>query len=164
MMSRLPPPPQFLVPPPPMPSLDMLDLKIVSQLTCSSIRQQQSQATANSRLIILAGGSVLIAMLFLTITLIWLFSSRKQKQQQKSHHAKPTTSNKSVNNLSTFSSRSYETISSDHTGIYVESIDTSATTCSMDTTGVICMECYHQHTFQPPPYYHIISIPDVVPN
>ena len=163
MMSRLPAPPQFLLPPPPMPSSDMIDLKIMSQLTCSSIRQYQ-QTTSNWRLFVLASGSALIAILLLTVTLIWLFSSRKRIQSKKTHFEKPATAINSINDLTMCSSRSYKTISSDHTGIYVESIDTSATTCSIDTTDVRCMECYYQHVLQPTPYYHILSIPDVVPN
>lgn len=67
--------------------------------------------------------------------------------------------------LSTSSSRSYETISSDHTGVYLESVDTSATTCSMDTAVAICMECNRQQqATQYFSYYHILGVPDVVPN
>ncbi len=69
-----------------------------------------------------------------------------------------------MNDLSTCSSRSYETVSSNRTGAYLESVDTSATTCSIDTTDVICIECYRQHDYRPTPYYHILNIPDVVPN
>lgn len=163
-MSRLPPPPRFILPPPPMPSSDIFDLKIISQLTCSSIRQQYQQTITSSRLILFASASVIAAILIFTITLIWLLSSRKQKQTYNNHNSKPSTSIDSMNDLSTCSSRSYETVSSDHTGVYLESVDTSATTCSTDTTGVICIQCYCQHGFQPAPYYHILNIPDVVPN
>jgi hypothetical protein len=163
MMSRLPPPPQFLLPPPPVPPSEIFDVKIVSQLSCSSIRQQY-QSTTSFRLILLASASVIAAILLLTFTLIWLMSSRKSKQLQKNSHAKPVTSIDLMNDLSTCSSSSYETISSNYTGGYVQSVDTSATTCSIDTTNAICIECYHQHSFRPTPYYHILSIPDVIPN
>jgi hypothetical protein len=159
-MSRLPPPPRFTLPPPPMPSSDVFDVKIISQLTCSSIRQQ---TMTSSRLILFASGSVIVAILLFTITFIWLFSSRKPKQSYVHQKSKPTTSINSMNDLSTRSSRSYETVSSDHTGVYLQSVDTSATTCSTDTTGVICIECYRQHNLQPTHYYHILNIPDVVP-
>ncbi len=164
MMSRLPPPPRFTLPPPPIPPSDIFDLKIISQLTCSSIRQHYQQIIPNSRLILFTSASVIIAILLFTITIIWLLSSRKQKQSYKNHNTKPTTSIDSMNDLSTCSSRSYESVSSDHTGVYLQSVDTSATTCSTDTTGVICIECYHQHSLQPAPYYQILNIPDVVPN
>lgn len=163
MMSRLPPPPRFLLTPPPMPPSDMIDLKIISQLTCSSIRQYQ-RTTSNFRLFVLASGSALIAVLLLTVTLIWLFSSRKRIQSKKRQLEKPATAINSINDLTMCSSRSYETISSDHTGIYVESIDTSATTCSMDTTDVMCADCYYQRALQTTPHYHILNIPDVVPS
>jgi len=164
MMSQLPPPPRFILPPPPMPSSDIFDLKILSQLTCSSIRQQYQQTITSSHLILFASASVIAAILLFTITLIWFLSSRKHKQSYNNHNSKPSTSIDSMNDLSTCSSRSYETVSLDHTGIYLESVDTSATTCSTDTTGVICTECYRQNSLQPVPYYHILSIPDVVPN
>jgi hypothetical protein len=162
-MSRLPPPPQFILPPPPVPSSDIFDVKVISQLTCSSIRQHYQQSTS-FHLILLTSASVIAAIILLTFTLICFISSRKPKQLQKNYHVKPVTSIDSMNDLSTCSSRSYETVSSNHTGAYVQSIDTSATTCSIDTTGVICIECYHQHNFQPTPYYQILNIPDVVPN
>ena len=63
MMSRLPPPPQFILPPPPMPPSDILDVKLISQLTCSSIRQQYQQTINNSRLILFASASVIAAIL-----------------------------------------------------------------------------------------------------
>jgi hypothetical protein len=164
MMSRLPPPPQFILPPPPMPSSDIFDLKLISQLTCSSIQQQYKQIITSSHLILFTSAGVIAAILLFTITLIWLLLSRKQKQSYNNHNSKLSTSINSMNDLSTCSSRSYETVSSDHTGVYLESVDTSATTCSTDTTGVICIECYRQHSLQPVPYYHILNIPDVVPN
>jgi hypothetical protein len=58
-------------------------------------------------------------------------------------------------------SRSYETISSEHTGVYVESIDTSATTYSTDPSNIVCLHCQHEHdysTTSPPPYYHTLDI------
>ncbi|CAF0761391.1 unnamed protein product [Rotaria sordida] len=169
MMPRfLPPPPLFTLPPPPMPPSDLFDLKIVSQLTCSSIQQQYQQTmTTSSRLILFTSASVIVAILLFIITLIWLLSSRKQKQSHNNHNLKstqPPTSIDSMFDLSTSSSRSYETISSNHTGVYLESVDTSATTCSIDTTGAICIECNRQHGLPPAPYYHIFHVPDVVPN
>jgi len=149
-----------------MPSSDILDLKMISQLTCSSIRQQYQQTIVNSRLIVFTSACIIAALLLFTITLVWFLSSRKQKQKQayNTHNSKPSTSIDSMNDLSTCSSRSYETVSSDHTGVYLESVDTSATTCSTDTTGVICIECYRQRGLQPAPYYYILNIPDVVQN
>jgi hypothetical protein len=164
MMSRLPPPPRFILPPPPIPTSDIFDVKILSQLTCSSIRQQSQQTIINSRLILFTSASVIAAILLFTITLIWLFSSRKQKQSNKNPNSKLATTINPMHDWSTRSSRSYETVSPDHTGIYLQSVDTSVTTCSTDTTGVICIQCYFQHGFQPAPYYHILNIPDVVPN
>jgi hypothetical protein len=146
-----------------MPSSDTFDLKIISQLTCSSIRQQYQQTITSTHLILFASASVIAAILLFTITLIWLLLSRKQTQSCNKHNSKPSTSIDSMNDLSTCSSRSYETVSSNHTGVYLESVDTSATTYSTDTTGTICIECYRQHNLQPAPYYHILNIPDVVP-
>ncbi len=166
-MSRLPPPPRFILPPPPVPPSDIFDVKMISQLTCSSIRQQHQQTMISSHLIVLASASVVATILLFTITLIWLLLSRKYKQSHnncKSKSLQPPISIDLMNDLSTCSSRSYETVSSDHTGVYLESVDTSATTCSTDTTGVICIECYRQRGLQPAPYYHILNIPDVVPN
>lgn len=164
-MPQLPPPPRFTLPPPPMPSSDIFDLKMISQLTCSSIRQH---TIANSHLILFASASVIAAILIFIITLtIWLLSSsssRKQKKLNNNHNTKPATSIDSMNDLSICSSRSYETVSSDHTGAYLQSVDTSATTCSADTTAVICTECHQQYGLQPTPYYHILNMPDVVPN
>lgn len=165
-MSRLPPPPPFTLPPPPMPPADLFDTNIVSQLTCSSIRQHYQQTMISSRLILIASATVLAAIILFIITLIWLLSFRKQKpldQKSKSLQRRPMPID-SINDWSTYSSRSYETVSSDHTGIYLESVDTSATTCSTDATSVICTECIRQHGLQPAPYYHILNIPDVVPN
>ncbi|CAF0818553.1 unnamed protein product [Rotaria sp. Silwood1] len=169
MMSRSlsSPPPRFTLPPPPMPPSDIFDRKMVSQLTCSSIQQQYQQTMTHSRLILFTSASVITAIVLFIITLIWLLSSRKQKQSYNNHNlksTKPPTPINSMFDLSTCSSRSYETISSNHTGVYLESVDTSATTCSIDTTGVICIECNQQHGFQPAPYYHIFRVPDVVPN
>ncbi|CAF3401948.1 unnamed protein product [Rotaria sp. Silwood1] len=170
MMSRSlsSPPPRFTLPPPPMPPSDIFDRKMVSQLTCSSIQQQYQQTMTHSRLILFTSASVITAIVLFIITLIWLLSSRKQKQLYNNNYnlksTKPPTPINSMFDLSTCSSRSYETISSNHTGVYLESVDTSATTCSIDTTGVICIECNQQHGFQPAPYYHIFRVPDVVPN
>ncbi|CAF2395950.1 unnamed protein product [Rotaria sp. Silwood2] len=169
MMSRLlSPPPRFTLPPPPMPPSNIFDLKIVSQLTCSSIQQQKYQQTmTSSRLILFTSASVIAAILLFIITLIWLLLSRKQKQSYNNHNLKstqPPTSIDSMFDSSTRSSCSYETISSNHTGVYLESVDTSATTCSIDTTDIICIECNRQHGLQPAPYYHIFHVPDVVPN
>jgi preprotein translocase subunit SecG len=163
-MSRLPPPPRFTLPPPPMPSLDIFNTKILSQLTCSSIRQHHQETMTSSRLILLASATIIVAILLFIITLICLLLSRKQKQSYDNSKSKPHTSLESMNDLSTCSSRSYETVSSDHTGVYLESINTSATTCSTDVTGVICTECYRHRVLQPAPYYHILNIPDVIPN
>ncbi|CAF4561791.1 unnamed protein product, partial [Rotaria magnacalcarata] len=63
MMFRLPPPPLFILPPPPMPSPDIFDIKIASQLTCSSIRQHYQQTTSSSRLILFTGASLIVAII-----------------------------------------------------------------------------------------------------
>lgn len=166
-MSRLPAPPQFNLPPPPMPPSDIFDVKIISQLTCSSIRQQQQwqQTILNSRLILFTSACVITAILLLLITIICLLLSRKSKKSNIKHNSKPSIPINSINDLTICSNRSYETVSSDRTGAYLESIDTSATTCSIDTTDGIYIEYYHPYVFQSPaPYYHIVNIPDIVPN
>jgi hypothetical protein len=167
MIFRLPPPPRFTLPPPPMPPSDLFDTNIVSQLTCSSIRQQYEQTTTSSRLILFGTASLIGAILLFAITLIWLLLLRKPKPSyvdQNSKPPRPPISIDSMNDYSTCSSRSYDTISTDHTGVYLESVDTSVTTCSADATGVMCVECYRQHGLQPTPYYHVLNVPDVVPH
>ncbi|CAF1098082.1 unnamed protein product [Adineta ricciae] len=170
-MVQLPPPPRFNLPPPPMPPTDFIDMKVISRLTCSSIRQQYQETAMNSRLIFLATAIVIVAILLLIITLIWLlFSSRKRKHEVVNE--KPKISSQfadnlnSMSDLSTCSSRSYETVSYNHTGIYLDSVDTSATTCSTDVTAEIHSEYYQQYDFQPQStsYYHVLNIPDLIPN
>ncbi|CAF0744704.1 unnamed protein product [Adineta steineri] len=167
-MPRLPPPPRFTLSPPPMPPSDIFDRKLISQLTCSSIRQHGQETILDSHLIFFASATVIAAILLFIITLIWLLSSRKQKQSYDNSKSKPSQVPKSIesmNDLSTCSTCSYETVSPNHTGIYLESVDTSATTCSTDvTTSGVCYECYQHHDQQSIPYYHVICIPDVVPN
>ncbi|UJR28225.1 hypothetical protein I4U23_009475 [Adineta vaga] len=168
-MFQLPPPPRFNLPPPPMPPTDLIDVKIVSQLTCSSFRQHAQETTMNVHLILFASAIVIVAILLLILTLIWLLlSSRKRKQQSCENLKSPQAIQAidSINDWSTCSSRSYETVSFDHTGIYLESVDTSATTCSTDVTGEVCTECCQHYSYQPQPtpYYHVINIPDLIPN
>ena len=168
MYRTLPPPPHFSLPPPPMPSSDIFDIEMVSQLTCSSIRLEYRQAMISSHLILFASASVIIAILLFIISLIWLRSSRTQeKSYNNNYHLKLTPKSASIdliNDCSTYSSQSYETVSSNHMGIYLESVDTSATTCSTDTMGAIYNECYWQHRLEPAHYYQILNMPDIVPN
>ena len=168
-MSRLPAPPRFTLPPPPMPSFDAFDKRVISQLTCASIRQPYLQTWTTARLLLFGAASTLVFLLVLTIVFIGLLSIRKRKRLSsgKQHVVRsppPSTGMPSTNHLSRQSSQSYETISSDRTGAYLESVNTSATSCSMNTTGGHCSD-YHRHFHhQPAPYYHILNIPDVVPS
>ena len=162
-MSRLPSPPRFTLPPPPMPSFDIFDKEMISQLTCASIRQPYQQTWTTARLCLLGAASTLVVLLLLTITFIGLLSIRKRKRSSsEKQHVR--SSQPSTNHLSRDSSRSYETISSDRTGAYLESVNTSATSCSMNTTSGHCPDCHRHYHHQPAPYYHILNVPDVVPN
>lgn len=115
-MFRLPPPPRFTLPPPPMLSTDVLNSKTLLQLTCSSIRPDRQQI--NPQLLLISCFMFFIIAIFLTLAFIWLQSYRRQRTFIHTLDSK---------NLSICSSHSYETISS---GIYLESINTSATTLS----------------------------------
>ena len=169
-MSRLPAPPRFTLPPPPMPPSHLFDKGIVSQLTCTSIGQPQEQIWTTARLVLMGAASCLIVLLLFTIILIWLWTSRQQKRSlgkqgpSKKSSIPPPASINTLDDRTRDGNRSYETISSDHTDAYLESVDTSATTCSIDTSSIICIECQRQHILAPRPYYHIVQIPDVVPN
>jgi hypothetical protein len=162
MMFRLPPPPRFTLPPPPMISADIFDTKLLFRLTCSSIRQQQHRQFTNSRLIVISCITFLITILLFTLSFIIIQSYRKRKTLFYDYESKPSTTVViKSNNLPMTSSRSYETISSQQTGVYVESIDTSATTYSTDPSSIVCIHCHQEHdysTTSPPPYYHTLDI------
>ncbi len=116
---RLPPPPRFTLPPPLMLPFDMLDSKILLQLTCSSIRPQQQQI--NPQLFLLSCFTFFLVTILLTLSFLWIQSYRSPKTQLTSK-------------LPPHSHRSYETISS---GFYLESINTSATTLSTDPNTIL---------------------------
>ena len=141
-MFHLPPPPRFILPPPPMFSSDIFHSKILLRLTCSSIRQQQ---IINPRLVIISCTTFFIISILLTLFYIWIQSNR--------HRQKSLLNNSK--NVSICSTRSYETISSRHTGIYLESINTSATTLSTNPSHTICIHC--QRIYSPLPYYYTID-------
>jgi hypothetical protein len=106
MMFHLPPPPRFILPPPPtFPSEKML-----LQLTCSSIRHQQQQQI-DPQLILISCFILFIIVIFLTISL-----NRRQKTLTNNLNSKIS------RDLSIYTNRSYETISS---GIYLESVNTT---------------------------------------
>ena len=169
-MPRLPAPPRFTMPPPPMPPTHLFEKSIVSHLTCSSIGEQYEQTWTTTRLVLLGGASCLIVFLLFTITLVWLLTFRQQKrsygkqQPSKKPSSPPIVSANAIHDWTTEDNRSYETVSSDHTDAYLQSVDTSVTTCSMDTSSIVCIECRRQHILAPRPHYHLLHIPDVVPN
>ncbi|CAF2211332.1 unnamed protein product [Rotaria magnacalcarata] len=160
MMFRLPPPPRFTLPPPPKPSSDIFDRKLLSQLTCSSIRQQHRLLT-NPRLIAISSISFLIVLFLCTLLFMLIHFYRRQRSSDYSNTPKPlSTLNMKPKNSTMYTSRSYESISSQHTGVYVESIDTSATTFSTDQTNVICLYCHRERVYSNaslPPYYHTLD-------
>ncbi len=160
MMFRLPPPPHFNLPPPPMLSLDIIETKLVFRLTCSSIRQQeQYQKIPKSRLIAISCITFLIIILLFTLLFIIIKLCRQRKSLSYNSQSKPPPIQS--NTCSINSSRSYETISSEHTGVYVESINTSATTYSTNPSNIICLHCHQEHDFSiisPPPYYHTLDV------
>ena len=157
-MFRLPPPPRFNLPPPPMLSSEFFDPKFVFRLTCSSIRQNiPDQHMSKSRLIAIGCITALIIFLLLIILLVVIQIFRRRKSfssndDEEKLPSTPTTINPS---------RSYETISSQHTGIYVESIDTSATTFSTDPSSIVCQHCQQERAYSMtslPPYYHTLDV------
>ena len=161
-MFHLPPPPRFNLPPPPMLSSDIFDTKILFQLTCSSIRQGKSSSQIpKSRLIAIGSITFLIVILLFILLFILIKLCRRRKSSlDNSQSSKPTTI-PHANPRSMTSSRSYETISSQHTGVYIESIDTSATTYSTDPSNIVCLHCQQEHDYSttlPPPYYHTLDI------
>ncbi|CAF3193613.1 unnamed protein product [Rotaria socialis] len=162
-MFRLPPPPRFTLPPPPKLSSDIFDRKLLSRLTCSSIRQQQQQHRlfTNPRLIAISSISFLIVLLLCTLLFMLIHFYRRQRSSDYGHTQKPlSTLNMKPKNSTMHTSRSYESISSQHTGVYIESIDTSATTFSTDQSNVICLYCHRERVYSNaslPPYYHTLD-------
>ena len=158
-MVRLPPPPRFNLPPPPMVSSDMFDSKILFRLTCSSIRQQENfRQIPKSRLIAISCIAFLIMILLFTLLFIIIQFYRQRKSSSSNSQSKPPMP---PNHLPISTSRSYETISSSYTGVYIESIDTSATTYSTDPSNTICLHCHQERDdsiTSPPPYYHTLDI------
>jgi hypothetical protein len=155
-MQHLPAPPAFTLPPPPMPPLEFFDSQIFSQLSCSSIRHRPN-ASSNSRLILISSIVFLIIALLFTLLLIVIQLYRQRKVPSSTSTIKTTRPGPSVP-----TSRSYETISSKHTGVYLESIDTSATTYSTDPSQSICLHCQQEREHRigspPPPFYHILDV------
>jgi hypothetical protein len=162
MMVRLPPPPRFYLPPPPMLLSDLFDTKVFFQLTCSSIRQQEHyRQIPKSRLIAISCITFLIIILLLILFFLIIQVCRRRRSSLPNNYPSKPISTQS-NSLSTNRSRSYETISSEHTGVYVESIDTSATTYSTNPSSIVCHHCHQERdysTISPPPYYHTLDIP-----
>ena len=159
-MVHLPPPPRFNLPPPPMLSSDILNAKVFFQLTCSSIRQQgHYPQIPKSRLIAISCITFLILILLMVLLFLIIQFCRRRRSLTNNYPSKPTSIQ--PNTLSTNRSRSYETISSMHTGVYVESFDTSATTYSTDPSSIVCHHCHQERdysTISPPPYYHTLDI------
>ncbi|CAF0761629.1 unnamed protein product [Rotaria sordida] len=152
-MFHLPPPPRFTLPPPPMLASDVIDRKIRFRLTCSSIRQQQHRQTTNLRLIIISCISFLIVIILLFIIIKFY---RRRRSSLYDNESKPS------NNVSISSSRSYETISTEHTSGYIESKYTSATTFSTNPNNVLCVYCHQERDYSNTsltPYYHTLEIP-----
>ncbi|CAF0753610.1 unnamed protein product [Adineta steineri] len=172
-MVRLAPPPTFTLPPPPMFPSDILDMKLVFRFSCSSIRQRQHQhqQIINSRSIMFSCITFLIIILLFALLFLISKFYRIPKSSSINYKSKslsqplppPSLSNMKSTNLSMNTSRSYETISSIDTGLYVNSIDTSATTYSTDPSNVIYLHCSQGHDYStispPPPYYHTLNIP-----
>jgi hypothetical protein len=114
-------------------------------------------------LIVISCIAFLITILLFTLVFIIIQSYRRRKTVSYNYESKPpSTSVMKANNLPMNRSRSYETISSQHTGVYVESINTSATTYSTDPSNIICIHCHQEHdystTTSPAPYYHTLDI------
>ena len=155
-MVRLPAPPRFNLPPPPMFPSEFFDMNLVIRLTCSSIRQEHhDDQIPKSRLIAISCITALIIFLLFVILLIIIRIFHRRKSFSNDEH--PSKSNPSTLNPS----RSYETISSQHTAIYVESIDTSATTFSTEPSSIICHHCHQERDYSInslPPYYHTLDI------
>jgi hypothetical protein len=160
-MVHLPPPPRFNLPPPPMLSSDIFNNKVFFQLTCSSIRQQQHHypQMPKSRLIAISCITFLTILLLMILFFLIIRFCRRRRSLTNNYPSKPISTQ--PNTLSTNRSRSYETISSMHTGVYVESFDTSATTYSTDPSSIVCHHCHQERdysTISPPPYYHTLDI------
>lgn len=159
-MVHLAAPPRFALPPPPMPPSEIFDANLLSQLTCSSIRQQQA---SNPRLILISSMFFVAFALMLTLVIILIQIFRQRKHISSSNSSKSTsisqTMTSSERSISTF--QSYETISSRYTGYYLESVNTSATTCSTDRSQTICLHCQQDRqpsSISPPPFYHTLDI------
>ena len=157
-MVHLSAPPRFTLPPPPMPSSDVFDATILSQLTCSSIRQQHQLPLSNPRLILISSIVFVVFALLMTLIVILFQILRQRKLSTVANSSKSSATTNSDRSMST--SRSYETISSKHNGFYLESIDTSATTYSTDPSHTICFHCQQDREQSPIslPYYHTLDI------
>ncbi|UJR28210.1 hypothetical protein I4U23_009460 [Adineta vaga] len=168
-MFRLPPPPRFTLPPPPMLSSDIFDTKLLFRLSCSSIQQrqrQQKQQLINSRSIMFSCIILTIILLLILVFIMIKFHRRRKPRFTSDHHNSKLSSVPisitASNTLSMNTSQSYESITSGHTGFYVESINTSATTYSTNPSNIIYLpysEERHYSTISPlPPYYHTLDI------
>lgn len=162
-MFHLPPPPLFTLPPPPMLPSDFIHKQVLSQLTCSLIRQkpQPFRLITNPRLIVISSISFLIVillsvLLFMCVQYYHRKRSLVNNDKSKSIRSVPDTR---YNNVTMYTSRSYESISSAYTGIYVESIDTTATTFSTDQSNM-CIYCHQERDYSNaslPPFYHTLD-------
>ena len=160
-MFRLPPPPRFTLPPPPMPPAGFFDTKFMFRPTCSSM--QQHQHLTNPRLILISSITFFVIALLSTLLLVLIQLYRRRGRSSSHAPSKASSTPVTTSVASTMARcRSYETISSRYTGIYLESIDTSATTYSTDPSHTICLHCQHEHDHPaaliPPPYYHTLDI------
>ena len=166
-MFRLPPPPRFTLPPPP-PLMLSSDTKYLVQWTCSSVRQHQP--IVNLRLILISCISFFMISLMFTILFMLIQSYRRRKSLLYNYESKlsslaAATEIMASNNLSMISSRSYETISIEHTSGYIYSTDTSVTTYATDSHDNVCCHCHQAYEYSnnslsmsPPLYYQAFDI------
>lgn len=138
-MFKLPPPPRFALLPPPIFPPDVFDSKIPLQLTCSLIRQQHQQKyQINLQLIFISCMIFCGTTVFFTLLFMWIQScSTRQKPAKNNFQPKlvPTDSK----NISIYNNCSYETIPYD---TYLESINTTGTTLSINSNQMIYNHCH----------------------
>ncbi|CAF1327886.1 unnamed protein product [Rotaria sordida] len=147
-MFNLPPPPQFTLPPPPKFPSDVFDIKILLQLTCSSIQQEQQQQI-NLHLVIISFIIIIILAIFLTLLFIYIqFYYRRKSFKNKFVSKSITTIPKDI---SIYRNYSYEAI---NYNMYLDSINSSETFLSINPNHIIYNQC-HQISSHPSYYYTI---------